>query len=471
MIAGAVAVKIAIGAGTQVLLARLLTPEIFGQVAYAMVVAMFFNAFTNLRGDAYIVSQKESPKRAMDVVFTMEMAAAALFFLLVCLTAPYIMDSLGKGELTSFVQILALSFFYNPLVRPRSRFERDLSFVRSRLPGMVSEILAAASSIALALAGYGVWSLLWWRLSVPLIEVAILWLTVSERPGFRWDPGEAKAVFRYSLPLTSSAILVFFYYNVDYFIIGQVLDDSATQLGYYWLGFQAASYFLMARQIFYQGLLPIFSRLEDEGFKKEAFLRFSRAFSGTFLVLTLLALVFGRDAILFVYGKQWEPAVFPFQVISIVVLMRAINSNTGYYFHSSGKTMPDLVAALIWTILLPPLAYIGITRYGIDGAAVSVLIVQVIANVFIYERYVKPLTGKGALHFFFLPVAISGLALAAAVVSRNMEISLPIRLTWFCALFALAYVSVIGPVMKDIRKALERLHAGSPNARRTPIHQ
>ena len=35
-------------------------------------------------------------------------------------------------------------------------------------------------------------------------------------------------------------------YNVDYLIVGQVLQDGTTQLGYYWLGFQAAAYLLIS---------------------------------------------------------------------------------------------------------------------------------------------------------------------------------------------------------------------------------
>jgi teichuronic acid exporter len=457
IVAVTVILQVVIGFVTQVALTRMLAPEIFGQIVFAASVAMFFNAFTNLRGDVYVIQQKGSAEHAVDVAFTLELVMAVFFVTIVIFIAPSMMSLLGKSEQTIYVQILALAFLYNPLSRPRCILERELNFFQSKFPTILSQILASVLSVSLAYKGYGVWSLLCWRL-VPLFgEVVILWAITPYRPRLRWDKKHAERMLHLTWPLIGSAVLAFVCYNIDYFIIGQFLEDGVKQLGYYWLGFQAAAYVLMARQVLHEVLFPIFSRLENDKFKGQAFLRLSQAVAGVFLLLTIFAVSFGRDIIIFIYGMQWEPAIFPFQIIFIVSMIRAIIANMGYYFYSSGNTRPEVIGALISSILLVPSVYFGVTHYGINGAAVAVLAVQIIVSAVVYEWYIRPMVGHGVYYFLFWPLVISGLAFALAYVSDILHFSILIRLLLVAALFSMAYFFVLRSVLHDFKLAFNLL--------------
>lgn len=462
IVASAVLARFVIGFATQVVLARILEPDVFGSLVFAATVAMFFNALTNLHGDKYVIHQKDCPQRAVNVAFTLELIVASFFLLFVFVFTPLIMRLMGKGDLTIYVQFMAIAFLYNPFCRPRCLLERNLSFFRAKFPFIVSQFVAAILAITLAWRGYGIWSLLWWRLSILIGEVLILWTIAPHRPRLAWDPNLAKDLLRFSWPLVGSAFLAFFYYNVDYFIVGQYLEDGKTQLGYYWLGFQAGTYFLMSRQVLYEVLFPVFSRLEDEAFKARAFQRFTHAVGAFFLVPTLIAVFFGKDLVLLVYGSKWAPAVFPFQIIFITVLMRAMCSNMGYYLYSRGQTRPELEAALIFSLLLPPLAYYATIHYGINGTAVAVLLVQVVVVVYSFERFIRPLIGKGVLHFFLWPWVLSGLALAMMYYSQILGLSLAPRFGIFAVLIVMAYFLVLQSVQRDVRLGMKAVrHKGS----------
>lgn len=452
VVAVAVFAQTLVGFVTQVALARILAPEVFGRLAFATTAAMFFNALTNLRGDAYVIQQKGSPRHAVDVAFTLELAASAVFVALVFLIAPPVMGALGKGDLTIYVQILSLSFFYNPFSRTRCLLERELSFFRSKTPFLAAQLFGSVTSIALAVLGYGILSLLWWRLSVLFGEVFLLWISAPYRPRLRWDTEQARRLILFTWPLVGSATVSYFCYNIDYFIVGKFLGDM--ELGYYWLGFQAAAYLLLARQILYQVLFPVFSRMDDEELKRQAFLRFSRAVAGIFTVLTVVAVLFGRDLILFLYGAKWEPAVFPFQIVFVAVMMRAINANMGYYFYSSGNTRPEFVSVLLTSIFLAPAAYFGTLRFGINGTAMAVLTVQIIVSVAIYEWYVRPMAGHGVLHFFAWPWLVSALSLALALGAEHFALPALFWFASFGALILLTYWLILRPVWRDVKKAV-----------------
>lgn len=457
IIAASVMTRFVIAFVTQVILARILEPEVFGSLAFATTVAMFFNALTNFHGDKYVIYQKDCPQRAVNVAFTLELIAASFFLVFVFLIAPLIMRQLGKSDLTIYVQFMALAFLYNPFCRPRCLLERNLSFFRAKFPLIASQFVAAILAITLACYGFGIWSLLCWRLTVMVGEVLILWVIAPHKPRLAWDTDLVRGLLRFSWPLVGSAFLAFFYYNVDYFIIGLCLEDGKTQLGYYWLGFQAGSYFLISRHVLYEVLFPVFSRLDDEAFKALAFQRFTHAVGGIFLVLTMVAVFFGKDLVLLVYGSKWAPAIFPFQIIFITVLMRAMCSNIGYYLDSRGQTKPELMAALIFAILLPPLAYFATIHYGINGTAVSVLFVQVVVVVYLFERYIKPLTGKGTLHFFLWPWAMCGLTFLLSHYSELLELPLHIRLGAFAGILVVAYFAVLQSVLRDVKLGMSIL--------------
>lgn len=457
VIALSVVIAAAISFATQVVLARTLEPKLFGQITFVMTVAMFLNPLANLHADKFIIFQKDFSQRSMDVTFTLELIAATLLTALVFFVAPSIMNLLGKSELTIYVQIIALAFLYNPLCRPRCLFERNLSFFHSKYPFVLSQFVAAVSSIAMAYFGFGLWSLVWWKLSGMLGETIILWSIAPYRPRIALDPDIVAKLVRFSWPLVGSTFLVFFYYNVDYFIVGRFLEDGDVQLGYYSLGFQAATYILISRQLLYEVLFPIFSRLDDDDLRARTFQRLTQAVAGAFLVLTILAIFFGRDIIIQLYGVRWEPAVFPFQIIFITSMMRAISANIVYYLRSRGQNRPELMMAIGFSVLLPPLAYFATIRYGINGTALAVLLIQVIVVVFAFERYIRPLTGKGVLHFFLWPWVISGFALVLTLAIQNHGVSFLVRLMICLVFLLITYFAFLQTTFRDVLTTVRSL--------------
>jgi len=453
VVAAAVAAEHVVGIGTYVALARLLAPEHFGQVAFAATVAMFFNSLTNSHGDKYVVREQSDTHDKLDNVFTLELLLATLFVALACLLAPLMMGLMGKGESSLYVQILAFSFFYNPLSRPRCLLERSLAFFRARFPFVVAQVFSAGIAIVLACLNFGVWSLIWWRLSVLLGEGLILWIITSYRPKLAWDWEIMKGIFSFGWPLMGSAFLTFFYLNIDYYIIGRTLEDGETQLGYYSLACMAGMHMLKTRQVLYNVLFPVFSRIQDTSFRAHLFLKLCRAVAGIFLLPTVLAVFFGEDILLCVLGAQWAPAVFPFQIIFITVLMRAISANMGYLLYSHGLTRPEFEVSIIYALFFPALAYWMTQHYGINGTALAVLALQFVTTTYAFTRYARPLTGKGVLHYFLCPWIISGATFALMAAAKTYQFALPVRLGVFALLIAATYVLTLRHVLKDILSA------------------
>jgi len=372
----AVGLQYIIAFATQIALARLLAPEHFGVLAFAAMVAMFFKNFSNIHGDKYIVREKEDIRRKLDNVFSLELILAIISLLFVLLLAPFIMQILGKPELSLFVQFLAFSFLHNPFSKPRCLFERELKFFKAKFPMVAAQIVSSIVAISLALLNYGVWSLMWWRASTLFIEAIIVWWIAPYRPRLKFDNEILKGIVRYGWPLLGSSVVVFFYWNIDYYIVGHLLGKE--QLGYYWLAFQTSHYLLKAKSAIISVVFPAFSRAEHDKDIKKGFELLTKITAIIYLLPTLIILALGPPTIRLVFGEKWLPTTVPFQIFMVLTTLRALTSYWDPVFMAKGKTKILFRFAIVNAILIPLLGIPVTHRYGTSGMAMVVLMAIVL---------------------------------------------------------------------------------------------
>jgi len=321
------------------------------------------------------------------------------------------MSILGKSDLTIFVQFLCISFFYIPLSKLRALHERDLSFYKANTPIVIGHLVGGLLAIVLAMKGYGIWSLLWWKICTLFVEIIILWSISSYMPKFSFDKEICKDIVDYGKPLLFSSILVYVYSHFDYYIVDSL--TSVSQLGYYWLAFQVSHYFLNARTAINKVVFPALSRLNNKRDRYEAFDIMTNIVSFIYLVPTVIVILFGKEIITSVYGVKWLPAATAFQVFFVIVLVKAIASNAGPLLHTEGNTNADFKLSIINLVMIIPVVYFGTLYGGIVGASIGILLAGFISVIAAYSWFVKPITGNGFYYYLWKPLFIVFVAVTA----------------------------------------------------------
>ncbi|MEK0337890.1 MAG: oligosaccharide flippase family protein, partial [Nitrosopumilus sp.] len=159
IVLSATGIQYGIGFLVHIILARLLLPEHFGMIAFAIIIAMFINNFCQTHGEKFIIKEKGNIQEKIENIFTLELLISFFFLGFVFLLAPSVMKLLHKPELTIFVQVLAIAYLYNPFSKPKYLFERELNFKMSSIPFVISQIIGAVIAITMAILGFGAWSL------------------------------------------------------------------------------------------------------------------------------------------------------------------------------------------------------------------------------------------------------------------------------------------------------------------------
>ncbi|HMN80095.1 MAG TPA: lipopolysaccharide biosynthesis protein [Burkholderiaceae bacterium] len=164
--------------------ARALGPEAYGVFGAAM---LLVTSAEILSGGAYaesLVQRERLEPGHIDATFWLSMGAALVIAGAVMLGAGPLTALIGVPQARELMMVLALLIpLSSATVVPLALLARDMRFGALARIGAVASVLSSATGIALAWAGFGIWTLFFMelvRLSVNLIGG---WWSVSWRPG------------------------------------------------------------------------------------------------------------------------------------------------------------------------------------------------------------------------------------------------------------------------------------------------
>ncbi len=245
-------------------------------------------------------------------------------------------------------------------------------------------------------------------------------------------------------------------YNVDYLIVGQVLQDRYDPARLLLVRISGCSVLVdQFREVLQGVLFPVFSRIDSADLKEEAFLRLSRAVAGDLSephcvrhfvrkghCVVCLRQQMGTRSISLPGADNCGDDASNKQQQWLLSLLKRDNRTQSY------KCISFI------GIAGAPSAYVATIQFGINGTAMAVLMVQVLVSIVVYEIYIRPMTDHGFCHFFALPCLISVSALVFAASPWDCRASMHIRVMVFAGLMLAIYLLILRDVFQDVRCAL-----------------
>jgi PST family polysaccharide transporter len=356
---------------TTVLLARLLDPADFGLMGMATVVTGFILLFRDL-GTASAVIQRQQPTQTLlSGLFWVNVSFGVAAAVFLCLFAPLIAGIYNETRVVPLLQLLAFSFIISGAgTLHQALLERGLEFDRLAKVELAATLAGAFVGIGSALAGQGVWSLVYQTLTVAAVTTSLLWVFSAWRPSLVLGLSEVRQVMSYSLNLTGFNIFNYFARNADYLLIGRYL--GATELGYYTLAYRLMLYPLQnISAVVARVMFPVYVRMrEDDARFRRTYLRVagSIAFLTFPLMLGLMALA--KPFVLTLFGPAWQSVVVLLQVLAPLGMAQSIVPLIGSIYQAKGRT--DLLFRWgIFASTLFVLAFVVGLRWGVIGVAVA----------------------------------------------------------------------------------------------------
>ena len=414
------------------LVIRLLDPSDYGLFAMTQVVIAFL-AFLNGWGFASALVQSDSVdpfriRQAFGLLLVLNALLAAIQFF----GAPFAAAYYGQPMVTDLLRVQALMFLATPFIAlPEVMMSRALDFRRQAIVNLLAAFAGAGTALGCALAGYGVWTLVYapiamfWTRAIGLTLVArlLVW------PSFNFRG--CGQIIGFGSAILFSQLFWLVQSQADIFIAGARFDAHA-------LGLYAEALFLA--QIFMAKFVPplnevafpAYSRIKnDMSAVRWNFLKTVR------LVMLVAAPFYCGLAVVAgpmvetLFGTKWIGMVPYIQLISLALILMTVQILFAPVTNALGKPSISMFTAMSGAILFPAAFLIG-AQWGLVGMAWAWLIAAPLL-LLVTARLSAPLIGVTlwdiaramlpglapalvmAIGVGFMSAAIAPLSLSAAI--------------------------------------------------------
>ncbi len=377
-------------------LARLLAPEDFGLMAMILVVLGFAHVFADMGMSNAIIHRQDTTRRQLSSLYWLNILVGLLVFGLVVASAPLVAAAFREPRLDGPMVLAAVVILIAPLGQ---QFQILLQkHFRFRTLGAVevgAAVAGAATGIGCALAGQGVYSLVWGQLADAAVK-ALLLLRIGWRewrPACQFRREDLKGYLSFGLYQVGERSANYFGSRLDQLLIGLIL--GAQSLGYYNLAFNLVMLpVLRLNPILTRVAFPIFAKIQDDSQKlKDGFMALQKILATVNFPLLIGISVIAPIFVDVIFGEQWEPSILLIQILAIVALFRSAGNPIGSLMLAKGR--PDL--GFYWTLLFlvtqAPTIYLASRYGGLLGISIALLVLQFMYYWVVYFMIVRRLLG------------------------------------------------------------------------------
>jgi PST family polysaccharide transporter len=326
---------------TLMILSRLFSPEIFGQLVLLQALTMFFQMLSTTGLGPAVVYQDTISAEDRDGMFTFSCMIGffmAVFFAVLM----FGYDSI-YGITNNIIYFFAISVFFSSLsMLPLALLQKDSFFRRISVADVISELVTFSICIFLYYLKFELIALAIKIILTPLFRFLGYYYfsiqTATSRPFFG---AKVKAIY----PLLSFAkdqlifnVFVYFSRNLDTILIAKYF--SVTALGFYEKTYQVVRYPL---QLFTfainPALQPVLTKYKDNP-SLVMVTYYKLVFKMMFIGCAFATLIFmnASEIVYLMFGPQWSESVSILQILCLSIPIQMILSSTGGIFQAFGAT-------------------------------------------------------------------------------------------------------------------------------------
>lgn len=354
---------------------RLLSPEDYGLMAIATLCVSLVLILSDLGVGAALIQAESLDKRDLEAIQGFVLAFNVAGFAATLLAAPIVAGFFEEPDLVPIMRVVSLGFLLlAAYIVPQSRLVRDMRFQVKAKVDLITLILSAATSLTAAWLGFGVWALVGGALVTHLSRAIGFNWVLREVSTPRWSVDRGARFMRFGSVIVLDRILWFLYSNMDVAIAGRFLGTEL--LGFYTVALTLAATPLdKVMPVLTQVAFPAVARIQREPERVRRNMLMALRY-GNLIFLPVfwgMALVAG-DALPLLLGPQWVSAVVPFQMICVILPLKALGALLPPALFGLGHPKVNVMNMAVSLVLLSA-GFAAGARWGLVGLSAAWLIV------------------------------------------------------------------------------------------------
>jgi O-antigen/teichoic acid export membrane protein len=436
---------------------RLLQPADYGLMALVAVTTTIAASIGEAGINAGIVQARRLDAPLLRKLAGLTLVVYGLLFVAVLLAAPLAASFFGEPQLLTLMQVASLQFLLSGVgAVPQSLAVRDMRFKLLAGMELLSNVIGAVLTLALAWLGYGVWALLWGALAINLVRTVALLLVVKPVwPSF--DLRGTADHIDFGSRLALATILWALITQSDSLIGGRLL--SAAELGIYAVALHLATLPMQKLMgVINQVAFSAVARLQDERERLQARLLTAERLLATVAVPSLWGLGVVADAVIaLLLGPKWAGSALPMLLLSIAMPLRMIAMLFITAISAVGRSDIALRNTLYSIIIWPACFLVG-AQFGVVGLAAAWLVSVPLSLAVNFSRMCEALGVRlRQVWRAVWPALVAGLAMAATVAAARAAIapvSAPVSLAVGVTTGVISYCALLWLLDKSVFKLI-----------------
>lgn len=386
------AAQVVLKIGVLAVLARLVSPQVFGVMSIAIMVVDFSKMFTHMGVGPALVQRQELEERHLTSGFSLSLAMGVFFALTLVLTAPFIASFFKMHELVDVLRVIAFVFLIDSFTLiAQALMQRNMRFKTAVAFEVVSYALGyGAVGIFLAYQGWGIWAMVSASLAQALLfTVLLVWAQpFPKRLGF--DTDAIKDLLFFGGGFTIAKIGNYFATQGDNLVVGKTL--GAGPLGIYGRAYQ---FMVMPAGLFGnaldRALFPAMAKVQDDKARlNKAFLTGVGLIALIAIPISFMIVFLAKEIVMILLGPKWLDVVIPFQILGASLLFRMSYKMSESLARATGAVYRRAWRQFVYAALVLGGSYVG-HFWGLEGVALGVAIALVI-NFFLMAHLSLQLT-------------------------------------------------------------------------------
>jgi O-antigen/teichoic acid export membrane protein len=395
-----------------IILARILTPEIYGSIALITVFITLLQVFVDSGLGTALVQKIDADDLDFSTVFFFNIFFCICIYGLIFLSAPYVAEFYDNTQLTPVIRFIGLTVVVSGVKNVQQAYvSKKMMFRKFFFATLTGTIGAAILGIVIAYCGGGIWALAVQQVFNVLIDTVMLWILVKWRPKRMFSFERLKRLYSFGWKLLASQLLETGYNELRQLIIGKMYSDAS--LAYYNRGKQFPQFITSNIDTSINSiLLPAMSKEQDNKSHVRDMTRRAIKITTYIMAPMMMGLAFlGEPVVRVILSEKWLPCVPYMRIFCITYMFLPIHTANLNAIKAMGRSdlflKLEIIKKIMGLIVLAITAPISVMAMGYS------LLFTSVASQIINSRPNKKLLNYGYMEQ--LKDILPGILLAVAM--------------------------------------------------------
>ena len=379
-----------------IVLARLLLPEEFGQVAIITIFINLANSIIQNGFNSALVQQKEVDDKDYSTVFYITMVLSAVIVAIWCVTAPYIAAFYESPKLVWPIRVYSFSLFFGAFNSIQvAKLQREMRFQPMLYTSLIATVLSGVLGVVMAYMGFGIWALVAYGCSNIVFSCIAMLFVANWFPRLVFSWKRAGSLFSFGWKMLVSGILCSIYNDARSLIIGK--RYSVDDLAYYNRGQQYPDVVSHTIETSIQSVMfPAMARSRSDKAQMRSMLKRTVSL-GMFLIAPIMIglAVVAPSLILLLLTEKWLPSTVYMQIICLASISLTLTSPNLTAIKALGRSDIYMILELIRRIVMLAILLVALFVFDSVLAIAISFVISSYVDMFITAAPLKKLLDYG----------------------------------------------------------------------------